>query len=532
MNIKTVWPSSLALMLISAMAWAQDAAVSGNASNTNTSSNTTDKHAKSTDIIQLRLSDLRPTQAIVGFDQIYYKLGRFQYDPKKLFDEICEVNGQQGVADIPATAEPHVAASFSCKQPIASLPQDMKTVVLGPDDHYYLTDGHHTFNVFWQMPKGGPDFKVQVRIAKDYRHLKSMADFWQTMAAEGQVWLSDQEGKAITTAELPSGLGLAGFADDPYRSLMYFSREVGWDKPQEAVPFLEFYWANELRKGIVINDLDLDNAAGYGQAIEASSRYLLAVNTDDVGGSGKSAAAMGRFADFQQAGLDKLLKKDGKLDYLLRYKTASSGHGLAYDQAVSNALGVTQLDPLTIQGPRSYHGYPTTVGSNNIKVIVEIPAGTVAKWELDETDDSRIIWEMKNARPRIVNYLGYPGNYGTIPRTALPKELGGDGDPLDVLILGQTIARGAVVSARLIGVMEMLDHGEQDDKLIAVLTQDSPFAEVQSLAQLEAEFPGVKEIVSTWFSSYKGVGADIKVQDWKDEQAARAILSQAQAQFP
>ena len=528
MNIKTVWPSGLALMLMSSMAVANDTRF-----NTQPDSSANSKPtAKLADIIQLSLSDLRPTQAVVGFEQIYYKLGRFQYDAKKLFDEICEVNGQQGVADIPTTAAPNVAASFSCKQPVATHKADMKTVVLGPDNNYYLTDGHHTFNVFWQMPQGGPDFKVQVRVEQDYRHLPSMENFWQVMATDGRVWLADQDDQPITVAELPPTLGLAGFGNDPYRSLMYFSREVGWDKPQEPVPFLEFYWAKELRKGIDINNFDLDNAAGYGQAIEASSRYLLQVNTDDVGGSGLSAQAMGRFAAFQQAGLDKLLRKNGKIDYLLRYKTASSGHGLAYDQAMSNAVGVTQLDALTIQAKRSYHGFPATVGRSNINAIVEIPAGTVAKWELDEQDDTRIIWEMKNERPRIVNYLGYPGNYGTIPRTALPKELGGDGDPLDVLILGQAIARGAVVSARLIGVMEMLDHGEQDDKLIAVLTQDSPFADVHTLAQLEADFPGVKEIVSTWFSSYKGAGADIKVLDWKDEQAARAILSQAQAQFP
>ncbi|WP_319783388.1 ParB-like protein [Oceanisphaera sp. IT1-181] len=517
-HTKTALPISLALLLITIPALASD--------------NTPKSNPKPINIIQLSLSDLRPTQAIVGFDQVYYKLGSFQFDAEKLYDEICEVNGQQGVATLPATATPNLAASFSCQQPVGTQPQGMKTVVIGPDDHYYLTDGHHTFNVFWQMPQGGPDFKVHVRVEQDYRHLKSMADFWQTMAADGHVWLSNQDSHAITPAELPPTLGLAGFGNDPYRALMYFSRDVGWNKPQAPIPFLEFYWTKELRKGIDVNDFDLASAAGYRQAIEASSRYLLNVKTDDVGGSGLSATAMGRFDEFQQAGLDKLLRKAGKVDYMLRYKTASSGNGLAYDQAVLNAPSVTQLNPLTLQASQSYNAYPATVGSTNINAIVEIPAGTLAKWELDGEDDSRIIWEMKNDKPRIVNYLGYPGNYGTIPRTALPKELGGDGDPLDVLILGQAIARGAVVSARLIGVMEMLDHGEQDDKLIAVLTQDSPFAQVQTLAQLETEFPGVKDIVSTWFTSYKGAGADIKVLDWKDEQAARAILRQAQAQFP
>ena len=53
-----------------------------------------------------------------------------------------------------------------------------------------------------------------------------------------------------------------------------------------------------------------------------------------------------------------------------------------------------------------------------------------------------MIWTFDHDTPRIVNYLGYPGNYGMIPRAFLPKNLGGDGDPLDVLLLGPSIKRG------------------------------------------------------------------------------------------
>jgi len=56
-----------------------------------------------------------------------------------------------------------------------------------------------------------------------------------------------------------------------------------------------------------------------------------------------------------------------------------------------------------------------------------------------------------------------------IPQTLLSKENGGDGDPLDVIILGPSISRGSVVKAHLIGVLKLLDGGEQDDKLIAII---------------------------------------------------------------
>jgi inorganic pyrophosphatase len=62
-----------------------------------------------------------------------------------------------------------------------------------------------------------------------------------------------------------------------------------------------------------------------------------------------------------------------------------------------------------------------------------------------------------------------------IPGTFLPTDLGGDCDPLDVIVLGDANSRGEVICARLIGVLRMTDDGEQDDKLISVLIDWSPF---------------------------------------------------------
>jgi len=50
--------------------------------------------------------------------------------------------------------------------------------------------------------------------------------------------------------------------------------------------------------------------------------------------------------------------------------------------------------------------------------------------------DGIMKWAFEDGKPRVIKYLAYPGNYGMIPRTLLPKELGGDGDPLDIIMLG------------------------------------------------------------------------------------------------
>lgn len=205
--------------------------------------------------------------------------------------------------------------------------------------------------------------------------------------------------------------------------------------------------------------------------------------------------------------------------------------GLAYADTVRASGAMTPVDDYTIGGDIDLMAQSAFAESGALRAVVEIPTGTSAKWEMSKEDPSQVYWEYKNGVPRIVNYLGYPGNYGAIPGTALPKELGGDGDPLDVLILGQSLPRGEVVEVRLIGVLKMLDDGEQDDKLIAVLTENSPFSEIESLEQLDAEFNGVSEIVSLWFANYKGPDGGMVSQGFENAEVARSVAEAAAENF-
>jgi inorganic pyrophosphatase len=168
--------------------------------------------------------------------------------------------------------------------------------------------------------------------------------------------------------------------------------------------------------------------------------------------------------------------------------------------------------------------FPARTEDGHVRVVVEIPAGTTAKWEVDKADGA-LRWELRDGRPRVVEYLGYPGNYGMVPRTLLPKSAGGDGDPLDVIVLGPAVERGAIVHARLVGVLELLDGGEQDDKLLAV-QEGTALAAARSLAELDAKFHGVTTIVETWFTSYKGPG-ELESRGFGDVADANAILETA-----
>jgi len=167
-------------------------------------------------------------------------------------------------------------------------------------------------------------------------------------------------------------------------------------------------------------------------------------------------------------------------------------------------------------------GYEPIHSDGDINVVVEIPTGSIDKWEVNK-ETGNMNWVFRNDEPRRIKYLGYPGNYGMIPRTLLPKELGGDGDPIDVIVLGAPVERGSVVKAKLIGVLKLLDNGEQDDKLIAVM-EGTPFYKVNTLTELDLQFNGASQIVEIFFSNYKGKGK-MESLGFQDEKEAKRVLA-------
>lgn len=191
------------------------------------------------------------------------------------------------------------------------------------------------------------------------------------------------------------------------------------------------------------------------------------------------------------------------------------------------AEGVVAVDDGTLRGPRHFvDGYPARPAPGQVNVVVEIPAGTHAKFEVDH-ESGLLVWERREGSRRVIDFLPYPGNYGLIPSTALPRAAGGDGDPLDVLLLGPVLPRGAVVAARPVAVLRLLDEGEHDDKVLAVpASGEGPMGEVEDLADLEARYPSALRIVERFFASYDGEGTTA-VGGWEDAEAAQAAVDAA-----
>ena len=160
----------------------------------------------------------------------------------------------------------------------------------------------------------------------------------------------------------------------------------------------------------------------------------------------------------------------------------------------------------------------------SVNAVVEIKSGIKEKWEISKTTGS-ISREFYMGSPRIIHHTPYPVNYGMIPRTILPLNRGGDGDPLDIIILGESLPQGKVVKVKPLGVMKMKDSGEQDDKIIAVPIKSS-LVKYNNLDQFKNEKPEVLQNIKEWFINYKGKNI-VEFINFESDEEAKFIIKDA-----
>ena len=221
--------------------------------------------------------------------------------------------------------------------------EDLKTVIRGPDSKFYLTDGHHASVMFSTIKRGGNrgrrinEFTLYFVLDQDYTGLvdknnngSAMDEFWVAAANKNQVWLkilntvdhrydylpgvkgsaSRYQVHSVDLAKfkgaLPARIKDKEFADDPYRGILYYCRGIGWDKPTEGdakgLPFLEFYWAEEIQEGIRegrieldLSNYDLTSLERYLEAVRAISEWMAHLPSGElIGTSGFTATQMGR----------------------------------------------------------------------------------------------------------------------------------------------------------------------------------------------------------------------------------------------
>lgn len=156
---------------------------------------------------------------------------------------------------------------------------------------------------------------------------------------------------------------------------------------------------------------------------------------------------------------------------------------------------------------------------HDVNVIIEVPmGGEPVKYEMDKASGALFVDRFLHTA------MFYPGNYGFVPHT-----LSADGDPIDVLVVGQTpLVPGAVVRVRPIGALIMQDEGGGDEKLIGVPVDAlHPFySDIKETSDLPHT---LIEQIEHFFKHYKDLekGKWVTIGQWVDAAGAAVLLDEA-----
>lgn len=169
---------------------------------------------------------------------------------------------------------------------------------------------------------------------------------------------------------------------------------------------------------------------------------------------------------------------------------------------------------ITVSHP--WHGVPTGESAPRVvNAVIEIPQGQRAKYEIDKASGllklDRIIYSS----------FYYPCNYGFIPQT-----YGGDKDPLDILVItSMPVQAMCLMEAKVIGVMQMIDSGDADDKIIAVAAHDPSVNHINDIEELRKHW---FDELRHFFEEYKKLeNKAVKVEEFGNREFAYQIINEA-----
>ena len=156
---------------------------------------------------------------------------------------------------------------------------------------------------------------------------------------------------------------------------------------------------------------------------------------------------------------------------------------------------------------------------DSINVVIEVPiGGEPVKYELDKKSGAIFVDRILHTSMR------YPANYGFVPQT-----LGGDGDPIDCLVMNRwPLMPGSVIRCRPVGVLFLEDEAGGDEKLLAVPETKTTqyYADIEEATDL----PGiVLKQIEHFFTHYKDLEPEkwVRIGHWDDAAAAKRIIVEA-----
>ncbi|MGF1480381.1 MAG: inorganic diphosphatase [Cyanophyceae cyanobacterium] len=149
-----------------------------------------------------------------------------------------------------------------------------------------------------------------------------------------------------------------------------------------------------------------------------------------------------------------------------------------------------------------------------VNLLIEIPAGSKNKYEFDKDLNAFALDRVLYASVK------YPYDYGFIPNT-----LADDGDPLDgMVIMDQPTFPGCVITARPIGMLEMIDGGDRDEKLLCVPDKDPRYVQVKTLEDVAQHR---LDEIAEFFRTYKNLEKKVtEILGWKDIDSVNPLVEE------
>ena len=154
--------------------------------------------------------------------------------------------------------------------------------------------------------------------------------------------------------------------------------------------------------------------------------------------------------------------------------------------------------------------------------IVEIPKGSQNKYEIDKKTG------MVSLDRVLYSPIHYPADYGFIPETKAE-----DGDQADVLVLGSDpLFPGCVVRVRPIGMLNMIDAGEQDNKILGVQADNPRFDSIKDISDIEKFHTHHLKEIAHFFQTYKELQGKIAViSGWENAESAKKEIAKARRMY-
>ena len=149
-----------------------------------------------------------------------------------------------------------------------------------------------------------------------------------------------------------------------------------------------------------------------------------------------------------------------------------------------------------------------------LNVLIEIPGGSKNKYEFDKSLNAFILDRV------LFSSVQYPYDYGFVPNT-----LADDGDPLDgIVLMDEPTFPGCVIASRPIGMLEMIDGGDRDEKILCVPAEDPRYKGVNSLSNIAQHR---LDEIAEFFRSYKNLEKKVtEILGWKDVDAVNPLVEQ------